>query len=262
MAARRVHHLNRCLVFSLCLHSLCTLVLLQYMSTATPERVNPTPVSVTLTAPGFATLVPHLNHRPQRRQPDLVSTRSQPAIPSPAAPLLTVAAAPRPTPMPAPPPLPYRAPPARRRPVKRLSAPVANTPPAVVRALRPQPTQSRQPVAVQSATAAASPLAADRPGRPAARQTTGNPLPRFIYHPKPNYPLVARRRGWQGTVTLTIEMLSNGTIGTIKVATSSGYPALDNAAQKAVRKWRHRPLQRNGVPVTRRANLPIHFRLD
>jgi protein TonB len=86
--------------------------------------------------------------------------------------------------------------------------------------------------------------------------------PRFVYQPKPTYPLIARRRGWQGTVLLDLELLPNGTIGKIKVAISSGYPPLDAAARKAVGKWRHIPVQRNGTPITKQANLPIHFRLD
>lgn len=86
--------------------------------------------------------------------------------------------------------------------------------------------------------------------------------PRFVYQPKPTYPLIARRRGWQGTVLLDLELLANGTVGEIKVAISSGYPALDATARKTVGKWRHIPVQRNGVPITKRANLPIHFRLD
>lgn len=265
MAARHAHHLNRCLVLSLCLHSLFTLVFLQYLSTVAPDPDNPTPVSVTLSAPVLATMAPHLNRRPQPGQPNHVSARAQttpqPITPSLAAAPLSIADTMRPTPARATPPLPYRVPPNRRPPVKRLSAPAAKTPPTVRQASEPHPTQSRPPVAVKSA-ASASLLDADHLRPPATGQTTGSPLPQFIYHPKPRYPLVARRRGWQGTVTLTIEMLSDGTIGTIKVATSSGYPALDAAAQKAVRKWRHRPLQRNGMPITRQANLPIHFRLD
>ncbi|MEE8305270.1 MAG: energy transducer TonB, partial [Candidatus Tectomicrobia bacterium] len=67
---------------------------------------------------------------------------------------------------------------------------------------------------------------------------------------------------WQGTVVLDIAMLADGTIGAVKIAESSGYPLLDAAAQKAVKKWQHIPVQHNGVPVARRANLPIRFRLD
>ena len=101
-----------------------------------------------------------------------------------------------------------------------------------------------------------------KPMRTARRQIPHESSPRFVYKPKPVYPLTARRRGWQGTVVLDIAMLADGTIGAVKIAESSGYPLLDAAAQKAVKKWRHIPVQHNGVSVARRANLPIRFRLD
>ena len=267
MSARYLNNFSRYLVLSLCLHGLLTLGMFQFMLTAAaPELSSPTPVSVSLTAPALAPLTPHLNQRPPLRQrihgSARAQTATQPAMSAPATVPLTIANAAWPTLANAKAPLSHRAPPNRRVPVERLSAPAAKTPAAVPPALTSHPTPSRQPLAVQSATASASPSGSNRRRRLARRQTTGNPFPQFIYQPKPNYPIVARRRGWQGTVTLTIEMLSDGTVEIIKVATSSGYPALDTAAQKAVRKWRHRPLQRNGMPITRQANLPIRFRLD
>jgi protein TonB len=96
----------------------------------------------------------------------------------------------------------------------------------------------------------------------ARRQPTFETPPRFIHQPKPVYPRTARRQGWEGTVVLDIEMLADGTVGDIKIAKSSGYPVLDQAAQKAVKKWRHIPVQSNGTAVTRRANLPIRFQLN
>jgi protein TonB len=61
---------------------------------------------------------------------------------------------------------------------------------------------------------------------------------------------------------LDIELLADGTVGEVKVVASSGYPLLDEAAEKVVKTWRHVPVKRNGVPVTRRANLPVRFQLD
>jgi protein TonB len=45
----------------------------------------------------------------------------------------------------------------------------------------------------------------------------------------------------EGTVTLRFAVLPAGTIGGIQVVKSSGNTLLDNAAQKAVRKWRPLP---------------------
>jgi periplasmic protein TonB len=93
-------------------------------------------------------------------------------------------------------------------------------------------------------------------------RSTFDNLPRFVAQPEPIYPLMARERGWEGTVVLHIEMLANGTVGEVKVAESSGYPILDNAAQDAVKRWRHLPIKRNGVAVTEWAALPVRFRLN
>lgn len=97
---------------------------------------------------------------------------------------------------------------------------------------------------------------------PRSGQSTFNSLPRFVSQPEPVYPLLARERGWEGTVVLHIELLANGTMGEVKVAESSGYPILDNAARDAVQQWRHLPTKRNGVAVTERATLPVRFRLN
>jgi protein TonB len=87
-------------------------------------------------------------------------------------------------------------------------------------------------------------------------------MPRFVYQPKPDYPFLAQRQGWEGTVVLEIELLADGTIGEVNIVTSSGHLLLDDVALKTVQTWRHAPVQRNGTPVTRRAYLPIRFQLD
>jgi TonB family protein len=54
----------------------------------------------------------------------------------------------------------------------------------------------------------------------------------------PEYPYLARRLRQQGTVCLRIEVLPNGSVGSVSVLKSSGYPALDDAARRAAGKWR------------------------
>jgi protein TonB len=49
------------------------------------------------------------------------------------------------------------------------------------------------------------------------------------------YPDVARQNGWEGTVSLRLELLADGTVGEVQVAHSSGYTALDTAAQEAAK---------------------------
>jgi tetratricopeptide (TPR) repeat protein len=48
----------------------------------------------------------------------------------------------------------------------------------------------------------------------AARQS--GERPRFVYQPTPTYPEVARQQGWEGTVTLALELRADGTIGDVR----------------------------------------------
>lgn len=93
-----------------------------------------------------------------------------------------------------------------------------------------------------------------------ARQTAE--APRFVQQPTPEYPQSARQNGWEGTVTLRLELLGDGTIGEVQVAHSSGHAVLDTAAQAAAKTWKHEPATQDGTPVTRWAELSLTFQLD
>jgi TonB family protein len=54
---------------------------------------------------------------------------------------------------------------------------------------------------------------------------------------KPEYPVRARREGWQGVVVVQIVLSSNGTIKSLNLLKSSGYDILDRAAVEAIRGW-------------------------
>jgi TonB family protein len=97
---------------------------------------------------------------------------------------------------------------------------------------------------------------------PAASSEVADTPPQFVRQTKPEYPLLARQRGWQGSVTLHLELLADGTVGEVEVAQSSGYSVLDTAAQEAAKTWTHAPAQHNEAPVTRWTRLTVHFTLD
>lgn len=50
------------------------------------------------------------------------------------------------------------------------------------------------------------------------------------------YPMAARRRSFEGTVTVTIEVQADGTLGSHEVAGSSGYAVLDRAALESLQR--------------------------
>lgn len=87
-------------------------------------------------------------------------------------------------------------------------------------------------------------------------------LSRFIDKPALEYPLTARQKGWEGTVTLRFEMRADGTIGVIEVAKSSGHAILDTAAQEALKQWRHRPPDEPNQSASAWATLDFNFTLD
>jgi len=79
---------------------------------------------------------------------------------------------------------------------------------------------------------------------------------------QPEYPPSARRAGEEGTVTLSVLVLENGRAGEVKVAKSSGFPRLDEAAVKEVqRNWRFVPGKEDGKPVSMWHTFAVTFRL-
>jgi TonB family protein len=50
-----------------------------------------------------------------------------------------------------------------------------------------------------------------------------------------NYPLLARKRGWEGDVILEIRLEADGRMSNVRIAESSGYTLLDRAALKSAR---------------------------
>jgi len=83
-------------------------------------------------------------------------------------------------------------------------------------------------------------------------------------HPltQPPYPPQSRRLGEQGRVELLVYVLPNGKIGEARIARSSGFQRLDNAAVKeAMSSWRLLPNEENGVPIGSWVTLAITFRL-
>jgi protein TonB len=108
---------------------------------------------------------------------------------------------------------------------------------AIVRR-RPEPPAAEPATAAREESAAAAAVIAAVPG-------TNAP---------PEYPALARRRGWQGTVVLLVRADAAGAVVEVRVLRSSGRAVLDDAAARAVRAWRF-----DGGPGT--AEVPIEFRL-
>ena len=95
-----------------------------------------------------------------------------------------------------------------------------------------------------------------------ARQAAPAPTPvAAISTPPPAYPAEVACTGGEGTSVLKVSIGAAGIPDNITVLTSSGFPALDQAAQTAVEGWRFRPATRNGQPVPASIQVPVTFRL-
>lgn len=85
--------------------------------------------------------------------------------------------------------------------------------------------------------------------------------PRVIEGGRPEYPELARSRGWEGTVRLQILVSAEGRVEDVKVVSGSGHGELDAAARQAVREWRFAPAVQKGSPIAAWVTLPVVFGL-
>lgn len=84
---------------------------------------------------------------------------------------------------------------------------------------------------------------------------------RYLDNPKPAYPMLARRRGLEGTVRLEVRVSAEGIPTAVRVRESAGHEALDEAAMTAVWHWRFVPARRGSEAVEGVVVVPIRFRL-
>ena len=95
----------------------------------------------------------------------------------------------------------------------------------------------------------------------APRQARLDAPPKPRRNIKPDYPKGARQRGEQGDVVLEIRVNAEGTVDGVKVAVSSGFAELDEAAIKAARAARFSPARSGHDAVASTARLKLQFKL-
>ena len=81
-------------------------------------------------------------------------------------------------------------------------------------------------------------------------------------NPRPAYPELARQRGQEGQVVLLVNVDVRGNPTKVLVEASSEYALLDQAAIKAIQRWRFNPASRNGEAVPGTVRVPVTFRLQ
>lgn len=132
-------------------------------------------------------------------------------------------------------------------------------PPEIDIAITPDapPTNAIQQTTTVRPTAPPPPVAQPAPvPRTAPKSDTRRPLT------QPEYPPSSRRAGEAGTVILEVYVLENGRVGEARVKQSSGFPRLDEAAVREVkRSWRLVPGTENGKPVPMWGQFAVTFKL-
>ena len=101
-----------------------------------------------------------------------------------------------------------------------------------------------------------------RPTPVAAAKSPNVPQPVVIHNTPPAYPETARRAGWEGRVTVRVEVSADGLPIRVALEKSSGYGVLDQAALRAVKNWRFQPRTVGGVAMTGTVDVPVNFTLS
>ena len=185
------------------------------------------------------------------------ATEQPPAPVLPDKPAFTDALTPPPEPVPAPQPsepAPVPAP----VPQAALTPPPPAAPQPSASAAPPRPVGTKSAAASSGSSDSALIFPANGGGGANGRIDAHPALNRPI---KPNYPIGARRRGEEGTVILDVVVAEDGMAQTVTRVTSSGFPELDAAAERAAAKARFKPGTRDGKPVLSSARITIIFRL-
>ncbi|MGJ0485176.1 MAG: TonB family protein [Methylomicrobium sp.] len=206
------------------------------------------------------------SHEPETPAEPLVMEVALLAAPAPPqakpAPPAPPVAKPTPKPAPAEP---------KKAPVIPKKAPVARKPvikpaPPTEPALKPEAAEAPAPISRPVPPVAAPPrptVSAAVPSPPKTETfTEANYRANYKSNPKPEYPRMAKSRGWQGKVLLRVQVTADGHSAGVQVQQSSGHDLLDEAAVEAVKSWTFIPAKRGETPVASTVTVPIQFKLN
>jgi len=158
-------------------------------------------------------------------------------------------------PVEAPPPKPAEKPPEPKHVEPPKPKP---SPPRPAQNPAPSPAPKQTP-SQQAAAAQAGPAA---PAAPTAPKTISVAQIGYLVPPNPVYPQRSRRTGEQGRVVVRALVDVAGRPAQVALQSSSGHPALDDAALSAVRAAQFRPYAEGGVPQVAWVIIPINFELQ
>lgn len=85
-------------------------------------------------------------------------------------------------------------------------------------------------------------------------------IPKYKVNSQRIYPPIAKKRGYRGTVVLTVQVNMEGRVDDLYVDVSSGYTMLDRAALNSVRKWLFEPGRKGDEKIDMWINVPVTFK--
>ncbi|MEJ2691286.1 MAG: energy transducer TonB, partial [Deltaproteobacteria bacterium] len=139
--------------------------------------------------------------------------------------------------------------------------PTPPAPPSPATAPAEEPARAVTP-AFSNVRAEAEESAAATPAAPAPPVRRQLAVPAYQRNRQPEYPPMARRRGYSGTVMLKVLVDAQGQVAGLTVEQSSGHHILDEEALKSVRQWLFSPATEDGTPVSMWVSVPITFQLQ
>ncbi|MEY3621709.1 MAG: hypothetical protein RL132_791 [Pseudomonadota bacterium] len=158
---------------------------------------------------------------------------------------------------------------------RQPSPPPMRPPLAGAQQSRPQmkPAQSQPAQSQMQATSPTTPVTPAEPvGRAAAPSITNNTAvsedrqptidASFRGNQPPVYPVIARRRGEQGTVILRVLITPDGRASDVELVRGSGSAHLDRSAIETIRQWRFVPAIKGGRPAAAWYEWRWEFRLE
>ena len=80
-------------------------------------------------------------------------------------------------------------------------------------------------------------------------------------NPHPEYPLIARKKGWEGRVIIKADIDKAGNVTSIKILKSSGFEVLDESSVTTLREWKFTPARYGNKFINDTLNIPVNFQL-
>ncbi|MBN1101911.1 MAG: energy transducer TonB [Deltaproteobacteria bacterium] len=151
----------------------------------------------------------------------------------------------------------------RTRPAKKDVAPAPEPAPVPVQPALPSRSEEDPRKETPMPGTVRIPSETGRPAIPEASlpPTLREAIPMYRRNPAPEYPEVARRRGYEGTVMLDLLVNREGRVSDVRLSRSCGFPLLDRAAMTAVKGWFFEPATRGAEPAEMWVKVPIRFEL-